>query len=153
MTIKGINRLVRVEMGDNATYKGASTDALVGQLLYAFSDSDEVMPAKVLNDFAKTHPELSLFVAGFSGEGVTQSAADVTALACQARTSLSPKWWRNCFHQFTMSPMHSLATSMRCSTVSKPKLSVSCKHHSPPKAGTRPVPQAGWTIHQSITIP
>ncbi|QQS22395.1 50S ribosomal protein L10 [Candidatus Saccharibacteria bacterium] len=81
VTIKVVkNRLVRVAMGDNATYKGASTDALVGQLLYAFSDSDEVMPAKVLNDFAKTHPELSL-VAGFSGEGVTQSAADVTALA------------------------------------------------------------------------
>ncbi len=74
------NRLVRVAMGDNKTYKDADTSALVGQLLYAFSTDDEVMPAKVLNDFAKTHAVLEL-VAGFSGEGLTQSAADVTALA------------------------------------------------------------------------
>ena len=38
------------------------------------------MPAKVLNDFAKTHPVLEL-VAGFSSEGVAQSTAEVTALA------------------------------------------------------------------------
>ncbi len=81
VTIKVVkNRLVRVAMGDNKTYKEADTSALVGQLLYAFSADDEVMPAKVLNDFAKTHPVLEL-VAGFSGEGLAQSAADVTALA------------------------------------------------------------------------
>ncbi|HRC28180.1 MAG TPA: 50S ribosomal protein L10 [Candidatus Saccharimonas sp.] len=74
------NRLVRVAMNESTVYKGADTSALVGQLLYAFSDSDEVMPAKVLNDFAKTHPELAL-VAGYSGEGLALSAADVTALA------------------------------------------------------------------------
>ncbi len=81
VTIKVVkNRLVRVAMGEHETYKETDTQALLGQLLYAFSDSDEVMPAKVLNDFAKTHPALEL-VAGFSGEGVAQSAADVTALA------------------------------------------------------------------------
>ena len=74
------NRLVRVAMGDNKTYKAADTSALVGQLLYAFSADDEVAPAKVLNDFAKTHPALEL-VAGFSGEGLAQNAADVKALA------------------------------------------------------------------------
>jgi len=74
------NRLVRVTMAEHKTYKEADTSALIGQLLYAFSNDDEVMPAKVLNDFAKTHPTLSL-VAGFSGEGVTQSATDVQALA------------------------------------------------------------------------
>ena len=74
------NRLVRVAMGDNTTYKAADTSALVGQLLYAFSADDEVAPAKVLNDFAKTHPALEL-VAGFSGEGLAQNAADVKALA------------------------------------------------------------------------
>ena len=81
VTIKVVkNRLVRVAMGEQATYKEADTSALVGQLLYAFSDSDEVMPAKVLDEFAKTHPTLEL-VAGFSGEGLTLSAADVKALA------------------------------------------------------------------------
>lgn len=74
------NRLVRVAMGDNDTYKNTDTGALVGQLLYAFSDSDEVMAAKVLDEFSKTHPELEL-VAGFSGEGLALSTADVKALA------------------------------------------------------------------------
>ena len=74
------NRLVRVAMGANDTYKAADTGALVGQLLYAFSDSDEVMAAKVLDEFSKTHPELEL-VAGFSGEGLALAAADVKALA------------------------------------------------------------------------
>lgn len=74
------NRLVRVAMSNNSTYKAADTSALTGQLLYAFSDSDEVMPAKVLDVFAKTHPELEL-IAGYSGEGLTQNAADVKALA------------------------------------------------------------------------
>jgi large subunit ribosomal protein L10 len=74
------NRLVRVAMSDNKTYKDADTSALVGQLLYAFSSEDEVMPAKVLNDFGKTHPALEL-AAGYSGEGLALSAADVKALA------------------------------------------------------------------------
>lgn len=74
------NRLVRVAMGENATYKDTDTSALVGQLIYAFSADDEVMPAKVLDTFAKTHPALEL-VAGFSGEGLAQNAADVKALA------------------------------------------------------------------------
>lgn len=81
VTIKVVkNRLVRVTMSDNTTYREADTSALVGQLLYAFSANDEVMPAKVLSDFAKTHPALEL-IAGFSGEGLAQSAADVKALA------------------------------------------------------------------------
>ncbi len=81
VTIKVVkNRLVRVSMLDNATYKATDTSALVGQLLYAFSADDEVAPAKVLNDFAKSNPSLEL-AGGFSGEGLAQSAADVTALA------------------------------------------------------------------------
>ena len=81
VTIKVVkNRLVRVAMSENDTYKSTDTSALVGQLLYAVSSDDEVMPAKVLNDFAKTHPALEL-VAGFSGEGLAQNAAEVTALA------------------------------------------------------------------------
>ncbi len=81
VTIKVVkNRLVRVAMGSNDTYKSADTGALVGQLLYAFSSDDEVMAAKTLDEFAKTHPELEL-IAGFSGEGLALAAADVQALA------------------------------------------------------------------------
>ena len=81
VTIKVVkNRLVRVAMGENSTYKEADTSALLGQLLYAFSNEDEVASAKVLDEFAKTHPTLEL-VAGFSGEGLAQSDADIKALA------------------------------------------------------------------------
>jgi len=81
VTIKVVkNRLVRVAMSDNSTYKAADTSALLGQLLYAFSKDDEVAAAKVLDGFAKTHPTLEL-VAGFSGEGITQNTDDVKALA------------------------------------------------------------------------
>lgn len=74
------NRLVRVAMSENKTYKDADTSALVGQLLYAFSDTDEVMPAKVLDEFAKSNPNLVL-AGGFSGEGLTISQDDIKALA------------------------------------------------------------------------
>lgn len=81
VTIKVVkNRLVRVAMSENEAYKSTDTGLLTGQLLYAFSDSDEVMPAKVLNDFAKTHPALQL-VGGFSAEGLAINETDIKALA------------------------------------------------------------------------
>lgn len=81
VTIKVVkNRLVRVALGSNDTYKDTDTSALVGQLVYAISDTDEVAPAKVLNDFAKAHPALQL-VGGFSAEGLALSTDDVKALA------------------------------------------------------------------------
>lgn len=81
VTIKVVkNRLFRVALGDNKTYKDTDTSALVGQLLYAISGEDEVAPAKVLNDFAKTHPALQL-VGGFSAEGLALSTDEIKALA------------------------------------------------------------------------
>lgn len=81
VTIKVIkNRLVRVALANSDTYKDVDTTALNGQLLYAISSEDEVAPAQVLNDFAKTHPALA-FAGGFSGEGQLLSADDVKALA------------------------------------------------------------------------
>ena len=74
------NRLVRVAMSENKTYKSTDTSALTGQLLYAFSAEDEVMPSKVLDEFSKTNPSLQL-VGGFSGEGLAISTDDVKALA------------------------------------------------------------------------
>ncbi len=74
------NRLVRVALADNAKYQDADTSSLTGQLLYAISAEDEVAPAKVLNDFAKTNDALAI-AGGFSGEGALMSADDVKALA------------------------------------------------------------------------
>lgn len=81
VTIKVVkNRLVRVALSGIDTYKDTDTSALAGQLVYAISDTDEVAPAKVLDDFAKTHPALKL-AGGFSAEGLALSEGDVKALA------------------------------------------------------------------------
>ncbi|PID32925.1 50S ribosomal protein L10 [Candidatus Saccharibacteria bacterium] len=81
VTIKVVkNRLVRVAMGENSTYKDTPTDELVGQLIYAFSSEDEVAPAQVLHNFGKNHPALEI-AGGFSGEGLHMNAADTTVLA------------------------------------------------------------------------
>ncbi|MBR3368799.1 50S ribosomal protein L10 [Candidatus Saccharibacteria bacterium] len=74
------NRLVRVAMDEIAVYKDTDTTGLVGQLLYAISDSDEVMPAKVLADFAKTHDALQI-AGGFNDAGANLSEDEVKALA------------------------------------------------------------------------
>ncbi len=74
------NRLVRVALGSNAKFKSAETSLLSGQLVYAFSDEDEVAPAQILAKFAKTHPALKLIV-GFDDTGSTHDTATVTALA------------------------------------------------------------------------
>ena len=74
------NRLVRVALGSSDKFKSADTSLLTGQLVYAFSDDDEVAPAQVLAKFAKKHPELKL-IAGFDGTGATLDTATVTALA------------------------------------------------------------------------
>ena len=81
VTIKVVkNRLVRVAMGDHKTFKQADTSLLEGQLLYAFCDSDEVAPAKVLAAFAKTHDNFKLIV-GFDASGATLDTTAVNALA------------------------------------------------------------------------
>ena len=74
------NRLVRVAMGQIAVYKDTDTTGLTGQLLYAVSDSDEVAPAKVLAEFAKTHNALVL-TGGFSDLGNALSEEEVKSLA------------------------------------------------------------------------
>ena len=74
------NRLVRVALAGIDTYKDTETTGLSGQLIYAISADDEVMPAKILDEFAKSHPALQL-AGGFSGEGLVINEADIKALA------------------------------------------------------------------------
>ena len=74
------NRLVRVVLADIPAYKDIDTSSLNGMLLYAISSEDEVAPAKVLSDFAKTNDALAI-AGGLSAEGGLMSADDVKALA------------------------------------------------------------------------
>ncbi len=74
------NRLVRVAMNEIGVYKDTDTTGLVGQLVYAISDTDEVAPAKVLANFAKTHPALEL-AGGFNDSGKAMNQAEITTLA------------------------------------------------------------------------
>ncbi len=74
------NRLVRVTLTANDKFKNADTQLLTGQLVYAFSSSDEVAPAQVVAKFAKSHPDLKLVV-GFDDTGTTLDTATVNALA------------------------------------------------------------------------
>ena len=74
------NRLVRVALAGNDKFKSADTSLLTGQLVYAFSDADEVASAQVMAKFAKSHPELKLVV-GFDGSGASLDTAMVMAMA------------------------------------------------------------------------
>ena len=81
VTIKVVkNRLVRVALQQSEALKAADTSALEGQLLYAISADDEVAPAQVLAQFAKTQPVLEL-KGGIDATGNVLSEADIKALA------------------------------------------------------------------------
>ena len=54
------NRLMRVAMDQHDALKQTDTSAMKGQVLYAISNDDEVLPAKVLAQFADKTPELKL---------------------------------------------------------------------------------------------
>ena len=81
VTIKVVtNRLVKVAMSQNEALKDTDTSLLKGQVLYAISDEDEVLPAKILADFAEKHPEMKL-VGAFDNTGKAFSTEEVVALA------------------------------------------------------------------------
>ena len=74
------NRLVIKALQANDNLKDVDTSALIGMLLYAFNDQDEVAPAKSLNDFAKANPTFQ-FVGAISADGKFIAPDDVKALA------------------------------------------------------------------------
>lgn len=81
VTVKVVkNRLVRVALEQSDALKNVDTSSLKGQLLYAVSAEDEVVPAKALAEFAKTHDALKLQGA-ISAEGNLLDEAEVKALA------------------------------------------------------------------------
>lgn len=74
------NRLVIKAISQNDDLKDVNVDSLNGQLLYAFNDADEVAPAQVLANFAKTNPTIE-FVGAISPEGRFMPANEVVVLA------------------------------------------------------------------------
>jgi large subunit ribosomal protein L10 len=80
-TVKVIkNRLVIKALGQTENLKDTATEALKGQLVYAFNPSDEVAPAKDLATFAKANPSLQ-FVGAINTDGQFMSVEEVAALA------------------------------------------------------------------------
>ena len=74
------NRLVKVALSASDKFKDSDTSALTGQIVYAFSSTDEAAPAQLMAKFAKTHPALKLAV-GFDDTGHILDKATVSALA------------------------------------------------------------------------
>jgi large subunit ribosomal protein L10 len=74
------NRLVIKAIQSTDGVKTADTSELNGMLLYAFNSQDEVAPAQVLADFAKTQPTIQ-FIGAISAEGKFLGADEVKALA------------------------------------------------------------------------
>ena len=74
------NRIFKKALTDIGFNEAAANMPLTGQLIYAFSDADEVAPAQVLANFAKTNPQIEL-VSGLNGDGQILESSDLTALA------------------------------------------------------------------------
>jgi len=74
------NRLVKKAMDNSERFKNSDMSLLTGQLMYAFNADDEVAPAQVLANFAKTEPQIE-FVGAYSSDGQLLAAEDVKALA------------------------------------------------------------------------
>lgn len=74
------NRLVKVALSKVDSLKDVDSSVLEGQLMYAFNSEDEVAPAQVLADFAKSHPAIELKGA-IDSEGLVMNEAQVKQLA------------------------------------------------------------------------
>lgn len=80
-TVKVVkNRLFKKALEQSDRLKDIDKDYLEGMLLYAFNNADEVAPAKCINLFASTNPNIE-FVGGISADGRLLTAAEVKTLA------------------------------------------------------------------------
>jgi large subunit ribosomal protein L10 len=74
------NRLVKQAIAQTEELKAVDTSALKGMLLYAFNSEDEVAPAQIVAQFAKTNPTLE-FIGAITADGKFLTAEEVKALA------------------------------------------------------------------------
>ena len=74
------NRLVQKAFEGADSHKSSDTTALQGMLMYAFNPDDEVAPAQVIHEIAKSETQLE-FIGAYDASGKLLSADEVKALA------------------------------------------------------------------------
>ena len=74
------NRLVKKAFEATSTHKESDTGNLEGMLMYAFNAEDEVAPAQVIHEMAKSEPQLT-FIGAYDATGKALNADEVKALA------------------------------------------------------------------------
>ena len=73
------NRLVKKALEQSDNHKKSDVDGLKGMLMYVFNPNDEVAPAQVVHNMAKTEKQLE-FIGAFDAEGNFLAAEEVKAL-------------------------------------------------------------------------
>jgi large subunit ribosomal protein L10 len=80
-TVKVVkNRLVQKALESIDSHKNADSSDLTGMLMYAFNSSDEVAPAQVLHEMAKSEKQIE-FIGAYDASGNRLSSEEVKALA------------------------------------------------------------------------
>lgn len=74
------NRLVIKALESTDSHKNSDTSGMQGMLMYAFNPNDEVAPAQIVHNMAKTEKQIE-FIGAFSADGKFVSAEEVKALA------------------------------------------------------------------------
>lgn len=74
------NRLVKKAFESTDSHKDSDTSSLEGMLMYAFNEGDEVAPAQIIHEMAKSETQLQ-FVGAYDASGNFISAEEVKALA------------------------------------------------------------------------
>ncbi|MCA9324223.1 50S ribosomal protein L10 [Candidatus Saccharibacteria bacterium] len=80
-TVKVVkNRLVQKAFEATSSHKDSDTSNLQGMLMYAFNANDEVAPAQVIHEMAKSESQLE-FIGAFDATGKVLTGEEVKALA------------------------------------------------------------------------
>ncbi len=74
------NRLVKKTFEATPSHKDSDTSAMQGMLMYVFNTEDEVAPAQLVHEMAKTETQLE-FVGAYNADGKLLSADEVKSLA------------------------------------------------------------------------
>jgi len=74
------NRLVIKALESTDSHKNSDTSGMQGMLMYAFNPNDEVAPAQIVHNMAKTEKQIE-FIGAFDASGNFLTAVEVQALA------------------------------------------------------------------------
>lgn len=74
------NTLLKIALKNNPQFKNIDADSFIGPLAIAFGKTDEIMAAKLIQDYAKTHEALEI-IGGITDQGILLNAGETKALA------------------------------------------------------------------------